>query len=215
MNHCGEKMDDCKCKPINIKYKHAIPLPFKPFYTDRAFVPIRISKLIAISDKFGQIEQFLQLPYAKQIYIIKNIENSCLNETIRKSREYNIRCVWDNLQFEYVYHTICYNISSALDIKFDTGSKILVKKIFDEEIDLNTIANLSCKELCPEGYRDIIKTIDQRSNIEQTVKATSLYYCKKCGKNQCTATRVQNRSADEGSSFYVCCLFCGNKWFGG
>jgi hypothetical protein len=119
-------LKECNCKDIHMPFKHAIPLPSNPFYIDKSYVGLRKTKLIAISDRFGQIKQFHNFSYEKQIEIIKYIENSCLNETIRKSREYNIRCVWNNIQFENIYHSICYNILTALDIRSETGSKILI-----------------------------------------------------------------------------------------
>jgi DNA-directed RNA polymerase subunit M/transcription elongation factor TFIIS len=207
-------MEDHKCKETKREFPYAIPLPVDPFYTDIAYTGLRKLKCILLANKLGQIDRFLELSYEAQIDIIKYIENSCLNETIRKAREYNIRCVWPNIQFENIYHSICYNILTTLDIKSGTGSLILVKKIFDGDIDLNTIASLSCKELCPEKYEEIIEKIDRRCNTKQSIKATTLYFCRKCKRNQCSAERVQNRSNDESSSFYITCLFCGNKWFG-
>jgi DNA-directed RNA polymerase subunit M/transcription elongation factor TFIIS len=83
----------------------------------------------------------------------------------------------------------------------------------DKSIDLNTIANMSCKELSPEKYDDLSKQIDRRVNTSLGVKYTELYFCYKCKRNKTTAERVQNRSNDESSSFYITCLFCGTKWF--
>jgi DNA-directed RNA polymerase subunit M/transcription elongation factor TFIIS len=188
-------------------YNKAISLPIDPFYI--SYNNIRRLKLIVLSHVLSLNNDFEILPYDHKLLIVTRIENSCANETIRKAREYNLRCVWDNEQFVNIYHTICYNITSILERKNNT----LIKKILDKSMDLNIIANMSCKELSPENYTDITKEINKRVNIEQTVKYTEMYFCKKCKRNQTTVERVQNRSLDESSSFHITCLFCGTKWF--
>lgn len=205
--------ESCNCKKIVREFEHSIPLTPNPFYTDKTYNKLRRMKLIILSNKLGQLNEFKNMSYENQLNMIKCIENSCLNEAIRKAREYNIRCMWSNIQFENIYHSICYNILSTLDLNSETGSRELVKKIFEGVIDLKTIARMSCKELCPEMYEDIKKRIEERNNTEQTVKATTLYFCKNCKRNKTHAKSVQNRCGDEGNNYFITCLFCGNKWF--
>lgn len=189
-------------------YINAIPLKFNTFYNNE-YNNIRRLKLIVISHTLGCYSGFKTLHYDQQTDIIKHIENSCANECIRKSRGYNIRCVWDNNQFIDIYHSVSYNIISVLSQENNT----LIKKILENTIDLDTIATLSCKELSPEIYDDISREITKRVNTSQTQKYTEMHFCKKCKRNQTTAERVQNRSGDEASSFFITCLFCGMKWF--
>lgn len=190
-------------------YNNAIPLKFSEFYKNTEYNDKRRLKLIIFSHTLSYYKEFNNISYDAQTYIIKHIENSCSNETIRKSRGYNIRCVWDNDQFIDIYHTVCYNLISVLSQKNNT----LFKKIIDQTIDLDTIATLSCKELSPEKYEDITKEIFKRVNTTQTLKYTEMYYCENCKRNQTTVERVQNRGGDEGSSFHITCSFCDIKWF--
>lgn len=196
-------------REIQKLYKNRLDLPFTPFYSDEQYNDIRRLKVIILSSILLDYNEFTDLTYENQIDIILHIENSCANETIRKSRGYNLRCVWTNEQFISIYHIICCNIISILDQE----NTNLIKKIINNEIDLNTIANLSCRELSPEKYDDITQIINKRINIEQTIKCTEMHFCKKCKRNQTTAERVQNRSNDEASSFLITCVFCGTKWF--
>ncbi len=194
---------------------HPTALAFHPFYTDVDYNNYRRLKLLLLSDALGYSELYNRLPYDIKMNYIMIIENSCLNETIRKAREYDIRCVWEEKQFVNIYHSTCYSVINVLNIALDTGSAVLVDKIFNNEIDSSILASLSIEELCPEKYEDMKKKIEQRSNMEENVKYTELYFCRKCKHNKATAQRVQNRSNDEGSSFHITCLFCHNKWFGG
>lgn len=186
----------------------AIPLTIDPFYGPE-YNHVRRLKAILISSVLNTHKEFIDMPYLEQINLIKQLENSCSNESIRKSRDYNLRCVWDNQQFVDIYHSICYNIVSVLDSSDNT----LFKSIINKTVNLSTVANMSSKELTPEKYNDLNKMINRRVNTAMTVKFTLLYQCKKCKRNKTTSERIQNRSNDESSSFYITCLFCGTNWF--
>lgn len=205
-------MEDISVHFIDLK---PTALSYDPFYTDPDYNNIRRLKLLLFSAALHNSELYQNCTFNEKTNYIMMIENSCLNETIRKARGYNIRCSWDEIQFEQIYHSICYNILSTIDITLDTGSKELVTKIFTNKIDISLIAGMSCKELCPEKYEEVTRKLEERTNMEENVKYTELYFCRKCKRNKATAERVQNRSNDEGSSFHITCLFCHNKWFGG
>jgi DNA-directed RNA polymerase subunit M/transcription elongation factor TFIIS len=187
-----------------------IPLTMD-FYTPEYNI-LRRLKAIMLTEKLMLYQEFVQLEYSNQIEMIKRIENSCSNETIRKARDCNIRCVWENEQFQNIYHNTVYTIISALDD--NDISNTLIKNILNKDIDINSIANLSSKDLSPQKYENIMFEINKRNNVTQTQKYTEMYFCKKCKHNQSTVERVQNRSGDEGSSFFITCTFCGAKWFG-
>lgn len=200
-------MDECSISYKN--YPNSTPLPAEPFYTDK-YNNIRRLKALTISHHLGCYDAFKYLPYDKKNIIIYYIENSCVNETLRKARNNNQRCVWDNNQFVNIYHDVCYKTISIIA----SGDENLIKKIAEVDVEfLKQFGMLSCKELLPEQYSLITHIINKRVNTERTVKYTEMFFCKKCKRNQTTIERVQNRSNDESSSFFVTCLFCGTKWF--
>lgn len=41
---------------------------------------------------------------------------------------------------------------------------------------------------------------------------SDMFRCGKCGKNNCTYTQIQTRSADEPMTTFVFCRECGNRW---
>ncbi len=190
-------------------------LPCDPFYTNSDYNSLRRLKVLLLSGALHHSPLYRDNHTSVKINYLIQIENSCLNETIRKAKEYDIRCTWGEYQFEQIYHSTCYTILSAIDITSGTGSPMLVEKIFTKKIDLNTIASLSCKELCPEKYEIMAKKIEERANMKEVVKFTELYFCRKCKRNKCKAESVQNRCGDESNTYYITCLFCHNKWFGG
>lgn len=151
--------------------------------------------------------------YTKE-YIVKNLERGCLNRTIVKSNDYNIRGVWSNPKFVSLYHDICYKIASNLDVTSVINSDYITKKILKNEVNINMVANMSSKELCPKKYEKIDMKINQRTNLERKIKYSELYRCRKCKRNQCTTERRYNRSLDEGVNLTIICLFCGHEWCG-
>src|SRR6476661_1153037 len=185
-------------------YKNNTPLPFVPCYSDE-YNNIRRLKLIVFSHTLKKYPEFDNLNYNNQINILMSIENSFINEAIRKSKDNNERCIWTNIQFINIYHDVCFRVISILD----QCNKDLINKIINDNEFTNNIARIPSKELIPEKYADITHNVNKRVNIEQTIKFTEMYFCKKCKRNQTTAERVQNRSNDESSSFYITCLFCG------
>jgi DNA-directed RNA polymerase subunit M/transcription elongation factor TFIIS len=188
-------------------FKNALPLTIDPFYSN-SYNDTRRMKVIIMSDILNKNVEFRKLKYHDQIDMLAKIEISCEDEAIRKTREQNLRCEWSNPRFNDIYHIVCYNVISLLSDDDDS----IIFKLINKEIDVGTIARLTYKDLSCSKVSTIMNKINKRANIEQTIKYTEMYFCQKCKNNKTTVERVQNRSGDEGSSFFITCLFCGAKW---
>ena len=125
---------------------------------------------------------------------------------------HNIRCVWSEPKFVNLYHNICYKLAINLDSDSCVKSESIKKKIINQEVQLQDVANMSSKELCPKKYEKIDQKINKRTNLERKIKFSELYKCSKCKRNQCTTERRYARSLDEGTDLTVHCLFCGHNW---
>lgn len=158
------------------------------------------------------INQYLYPKIFTKEYIVKKLEKGCLNRAIYKSRVHNIRCVWSEPKFVNLYHNICYKLASNLDVESCVNSESIKTRILNNEVELQDVANMSSKELCPKKYEKIDQKINKRNNLERKIKFSELYKCRKCKRNQCTTERRYARSLDEGTDLTIHCLFCGNKW---
>jgi DNA-directed RNA polymerase subunit M/transcription elongation factor TFIIS len=145
-------------------------------------------------------------------HIVKQLERGCLNRTINKSKLYNIRCIWADARFVDLYHNICYKLATNLDENSSINSEYVKNKILSNAFDLQNVANMSSKDLCPDRYEKIDKKINQRNNLDRKIKYSELYKCSKCKRSQCTTERRYARSLDEGTDLTVICLFCGHSW---
>jgi DNA-directed RNA polymerase subunit M/transcription elongation factor TFIIS len=188
-------------------YKDALPLEFSTFYSE-GYNNVRRRSAIIISDTLNKHKEFKKLKYQNQMDILIKIEVGCENETIRKTREQNLRCEWSNPHFNNIYYSVCYNVISLLSDEDDS----IIVKLVNGIIGPGTVARLTYKDLNINKISAIMARIDKRANIEWTVKCTELYFCEKCNNNKTDIERVQNRSGDEGSTFIITCLFCGARW---
>lgn len=158
------------------------------------------------------INEYLYHVYSTKEDIVKYLERGCLMRSIEKAKTHNIRCVWSNDKFVSLYHSICYKVSSNLDPNSCIQSDYILKKIFNNDVNLVNIANMTSKELCPKKYEQISEKVNKRTNFERKVKFSEMYRCRKCKRNQTTTERRYNRSWDEGVNLTIHCLFCGYSW---
>ena len=196
-------------KPYN-QFSNSIPLNIK-FYENENYNNKRRCKLILFGHCLGPNDI---IDKNKKEDIIKYIERSCLNKAIEKSNIFNIRCNWFDEKFIDIYHSVCYKVAVNIDACSSIKSDYMINKIISGDIDLNKIAYMSSKELCPEKYEKIVEKVNERYTLERKIKYSELYQCRKCKRNQTTTERCYNRSWDEGVSITIKCLFCGNSWGG-
>lgn len=180
--------------------------------TKRTFTTKLLKKLEIDESVIHIINKYLYPKIITREYIVKKLEQGCLNRSVDKCRVYNIRGVWSEPKFVDLYHNICYKLAANLDENSSINSNYIKKKIINSEIDLYQVANLSSKDICPKKYEKIDKKIDQRNNLERKIKFSELYRCSRCKRNQCTTERRYARSADEGIDLTIICLFCGHSW---
>jgi DNA-directed RNA polymerase subunit M/transcription elongation factor TFIIS len=159
-----------------------------------------------------KIFEYLDKSYLNKDKIIKKLERGCVNRAIIKSKSYNIRCVWSNKRFVDLYNSICYKVASNIDPESEVHSNYIKTKILMNDINLDKVADMTSKELCPKKYEKINKQMDQRINLQRKIKYSELFHCRKCKRNQCTTERRYNRSLDEGTNLTVKCMFCGHEW---
>ena len=215
-------------RPFSLKYPNAISLNME-YYNNENYNNIRRCKLILFSHCLGDNDSFKkkidehyntnnsdkEMSYKlTKDHIIKYLEKGCLNKAINKSKEIDIRCLWDNEKFVNEYHSVCYKVACNIDNESVINSDYIFNKIINNEISLIDIATMNSKQLCPEKYKKIDEKFSKRNNVEPTIKCSEMYRCSKCKKNQTTTERVYNRSWDEGVSLKITCRYCNHSWGG-
>jgi DNA-directed RNA polymerase subunit M/transcription elongation factor TFIIS len=175
---------------------------------------IRRAKLMLFSSCYASYEKYNKMPLTEKMAFIKKLERSCLNTTVSKANEANIRAVWDCELFVELYHSICYKISANIDKDNSVKNPKLGDEILDNKVQLSILPKMSSQELYPEKYRTIINKIELSKNVVQTVKTSVMYRCRRCGQNKCTIINKIIRSLDEGVNLEITCQVCFLKWTG-
>lgn len=191
---------------------HTIPLD--TYFYGPKYNKIRRAKLILFCSLLSEYDEFKQMLYDKQMFIIKKIERVCYNYSIDVANENNIIIIWEDDNFCNIYHSICYKISSNLEGGGMVNNPNIAKKIFNGDITIESLPMMSSTEMFPQKYKEITDRIEISKRVTQTKKVTSKYTCKNCKKSKCIEENLYNRSLDEGVNVRITCDNCGHKWNG-
>jgi hypothetical protein len=112
------------------------------------------------------------------------IENGVYDYCVSECNNNNIQCSEKNTLFISLYEYQVNNIIKNIDPNEHIQNKSLLKRINNNELELNIIGGMNPEELFPEHWKNLI---DRKNTIEECknyVATTDLYTCKKCKKKK-------------------------------
>ncbi|XP_054791724.1 transcription elongation factor TFIIS-like [Prosopis cineraria] len=91
------------------------------------------------------------------------------------------------------------------------------RRVLLGEIEPERLVYMRTEDMASDERKKEIEKIKRKALFEcergQKLKATTdQFFCKKCGKRECTYYQMQTRSADEPMTAYVTCVACNNRW---
>ena len=107
------------------------------------------------------------------------IENGIYNFCVNECDNNNIICSEDNSEFISLYKYQSNNILSNIDEKKSIGNHSLLKRILNNEVDLEQIGKLNPDELFPEHWKERIERKNKIETCKNFVATTDLFKCKK------------------------------------
>ncbi len=192
-------------------------------YTNKLVLPIELYE----SDEYNQLRRAYVLLIASLVdehlidqdineysESIIGVEKSCYDHAVEIAEYEMLLPSMLNIQFEHLYRTRITRITKNLDINSEVGDDHLINLIINRSIDIANISKMTPEELSPSRNKQLVEQLTTRRNQKTSIKASSLYWCKKCKKNETTVRSVQMRSLDEGETLVITCIFCGYNWFG-
>ena len=96
------------------------------------------------------------------------------------------------------------------------NDKPLLDDLNEGKITVKQLVKMEPREINPEKFKKYaIKDDEYAETITKgnAVAKTNMYRCEKCKRNECTSNGgKQKRSADEGTTVDIKCMYCGNSW---
>jgi len=182
---------------------------FFDFKTDYSF-DFDIKLLKTIKKTINRKESIEKIQkYVKYFIIAEQIENGIFEYTLIQST-INKFLVLISINF---YYDKLKDICNNLDVNNKKiNNKTLYNSIITNEINPYFVAFLTPMQLHPQKWTPVYKKIEEKNKSKNTIIATDLYKCYKCGESKCKASQMQTRGADEPMTIFITCLICYNTF---
>ena len=149
------------------------------------------------------------------IELSKKIEKSIYDYAIHQSEIKGIEPNIENKYFKRIYVNKIITLYNNLDENSYVQNKSFLKRLNNNDFDVEQIAFLSPEEINKEHWK---KYLDRQSANDEFLYSrtagirTNEYKCGRCKEKNCTYYQLQVRCSDEPMTTFVSCLNCGNRW---
>jgi DNA-directed RNA polymerase subunit M/transcription elongation factor TFIIS len=144
-----------------------------------------------------------------------DLERGIYNHSLQAAMRHDVRCVWENPEFQTIYSIGLRRTVTNLDATSYVGNTRLIERLRDGEFAPHDIAFMTYSDLYPEKWHDLqeraVKREAKMLSVDKSM-ATDMFKCSRCGKRECTYYEMQTRSADEPMTQFIRCLNCGKQW---
>tara|TARA_B100000780_G_scaffold19544_1_gene12622 strand:- start:325 stop:840 length:516 start_codon:yes stop_codon:yes gene_type:complete len=139
--------------------------------------------------------------------IYNHVENICTNK--------KIKICFNDKYFRRYYINKCISLYDNINPQSYIKNVTLIDKIYNNEIDISSIADCSPQQLFPEHWDALIEKKNTQDEIlysKKTIPITDRFKCYKCKKNECSYYQLQTRSIDEPMTTFITCINCNYFW---
>jgi DNA-directed RNA polymerase subunit M/transcription elongation factor TFIIS len=144
-----------------------------------------------------------------------DLERGIYNHSVQTATRRDVRCVWENPEFQTIYSIALRRTVTNLDATSYVGNTRLIERLRDGEFAPHDVAFMTYSDLYPEKWHDLqeraVKREAKMLSVDKSM-ATDMFKCSRCGKRECTYYEMQTRSADEPMTQFIRCLNCGKQW---
>lgn len=169
-----------------------------------------VSKLCKILDDGNKkTKKKITIDNKENCKIMRNIETSIFNYSIKESRSKEIIVKWDNPMFVQIY------LDRLRTIYMNMKNEEFLDQLKTGEVTPKNLESMTHQEMNPKRWSELIEMKIKRNESRydnKAVASTDMFTCRKCKSKKCTYYEMQTRSADEPSTIFVTCLDCGKNW---
>ena len=182
------------------------------FYKNKEYSFTRIIKIFLFLRYLSKHKKFYKTKNSVKHEILKNLENTCHNNSIKIALEQNITYDWEQEEFTDIYHYICGRVLAYINTYNTDYKKVnnIINGFINDKYLAKEFPNKTHKSLYPEHYVEINKR--QAADNQIVIKASKLRTCPKCKQKLSTTKNRYARSLDEGVDLTATCVFCGHSW---
>lgn len=174
-------------------------------------------------------DDFNKLSESDVEYVAELIELGIYNHAVHKAQERHIQVLWHDRVFFEIYSNISYNVKVNLDIESSVNKShkektrtYLVSKMYEFSVhnkdhdhgllnpeSLGAASSVDLNPYINQAYLDEINLRNQQGIV---MKFSQMYRCNRCDKRKARVREIQSASLDEGSTLFITCIGCGNRW---
>lgn len=145
-----------------------------------------------------------------------NLERGIFNWALdnRSATTLDRSTTWNEV-FKSLYVNRAISILTNLNPKSQVKNPHLIKRLLNREINEFQLCYFDSKQMYPEHWKRIMENhVEDMSQVlvQDTNVSEGLFKCGKCKSRKTTYMLKQIRSGDEGSTTFVTCVNCGNRW---
>lgn len=144
-----------------------------------------------------------------------DLEIGVFNSTIDYANSLKIQLSWECPLLIETYINIARSVYSNLKKDSYIMNERLLEKMKKRDFLPHELAYMSCEEVFPERWVEIIEKQKLKFKAAYEIKQVSMSDAIKCGKcknNKVSYYELQTRSGDEAMTVYFNCICCGHKW---
>lgn len=180
-------------------------------YEDSSYNDLRRGYMLLVASLIS--EYLIEGDVNDHYDMIAAIEKSCYDHALEIADYELLPQSFSCSSFEQLYRTRIMRITKNLDINSEVGDEYLAMSLLSGNIEPSTISKLDNRFLSPLHNEKMFEELNTRLNQKITLKTSSLYRCRQCGKRETTIRSAQMRSLDEASTLILKCSFCSYTWF--
>lgn len=188
-----------------------ITIPSIPlfFYNSDNYNIIRIGKVILFYKFLCKHKKFCNANNNTQFQIIRDLERSCYNETLKTARDYDVINQWNVEEFINIYHIKCGRVLAYLTPDENNPNDVnkFIEKMFSNSNYAKKFPTLKHSDLYPSVYEKLQQR--HKAGEQKKIKYSEMYKCPRCKRSLSTIANRYNRSLDEGTNLMITCAYCG------
>lgn len=146
--------------------------------------------------------------------MVAALERGVWNWALEEAAHRDHPRVWDDTVRDDYCRRAAHCASNLSRGCLGNGNSYLLGRVLSGEVEAYTVAFLDATQLNAPLLARIVREKETRDTHDRDkfMATSALFECPVCRATRATFHQLQTRSGDEGSTVFLTCMECGNKW---